>query len=657
MQPRYSVIIPAHNEQDRIERTLREYAAEFADSEIIVVLNACSDRTKDAVHTVRADYENVEYVEIDYPVGKGGAVRAGFLVARSPLVGFVDADGSTPASEMRRLFERLAETDAVVGSRWIPGARVTVAQPFKRRLASRAFNGLVRLFFDLQMRDTQCGAKVFRAECLQRVMQSVETSNFAFDVDLLVALKRAGFRIREEPTVWNDRSGTRVNLLSASALMLSAIVRLRLRFSVLRLIVPFFDRFFPTGPIRVHDGFSILIINWRDPKHPQSGGAETYLFEMAKRWAALGNRVEWLTAGFKGCAPHETLDGVRITRVGNAATVYLRVPWTYLSRFRDRFDAIIDAENGIPFFSPLFSLKTKLCLIFHVHKRVFLSQLPPPFSWMFAWIETRVMPWVYRNSRFVTISNTTREEMLENNFSQQPIEVVQSGVGEDCVPAPKSSVPVISYVGRLKRYKRIDALLRAFTAVRRSYPNAKLIVAGSGDQEQSLRALALRLGLTDSVEIRGYVSDAEKVEILQQSWVFVTASSMEGWGIAAIEANACGTAAICYDVPGLREAVIDGVNGLVLPDGSDLAPAILRVLTDGALRAELSRGALLRASQFSWDATAEKFLDVIMRNVAGHSFSMARVSDHWRVIRGTCTKGTGTTSEHVTLAFRQSEKV
>lgn len=633
--PRYSVIIPAHNEEARIETTLADYAGVFYDSEIIVVLNGCTDGTEACVRGVRARYPNVEYVEIQHAVGKGGAVRAGFLVARSSIIGFADADGATPAAEMRRLFERLGTFDGVIASRWMKESRVTKAQPFRRRVASRVFNAFARLFFGLKFRDTQCGAKVFRADALQKVIRNVETSNMAFDVDLLFAMKNAGLNVSEEPTEWQDVSGTSVHLAYASMRMFSALVRLRLRYSALRLLLPAFDRIFPTRPMRLHHGFSILILNWRDPSHPQAGGAETYLFEMAKRWAMWGNRVEWLTAGYKGCAPEDDMNGVRIKRVGNAATVYAAVPWTYLRQYRDRFDVVIDAENGIPFFSPLFSMKAKLCLIFHVHKRVFEQQLPRWISWFFVWLETKVMPYVYRGSRFVTISNTSKEEMLELGFSREPIEIVHSGVDEACVPGIKSQVPLISYVGRLKRYKRIDDLVRAFSQVRAQMPDARLVLAGSGDQEPVLRALVAELGLNDSVDILGYVDDATKVRVLQQSWLFVTPSSMEGWGIAAIEANACGTPALAYDVPGLREAIVTGVSGLIVPDGSDLVRPMLDVLGDAQLRATLEAGAIQRARQFSWTAAAEQFLDIIMRHVAGDCFSLVHIKDHWRVVAGT----------------------
>ncbi|MFN2450540.1 MAG: glycosyltransferase, partial [Candidatus Baltobacteraceae bacterium] len=318
MTPRYSLIVPAHNEAARIEPMLRAYAGAFSDSEIIVVLNGCTDGTGECVGRLKQEFGNIEYVEIDAAVGKGGAVRAGFLIARADVVGFVDADGSTSAHEMRRLFDRLGANDALIASRWIAGATIHRAQPFKRRWASRVFNALIRVFFGLSVRDSQCGAKVFRAHCLRSIMSGVETSNMAFDVDLLYALKRAGVRVIEEPTEWTDVSGTSVRIVPAARAMLRALIRLRLRHApFVHYVVPFFDRFFGTQPIRVHDGFSILILNWRDPKHPQAGGAETYLFEMARRWAAGGNDVEWITAGFKGAAKQETLDGVAVTRVGN----------------------------------------------------------------------------------------------------------------------------------------------------------------------------------------------------------------------------------------------------------------------------------------------------------------------------------------------------
>ena len=634
MSPRYSVIIPAHNEENRIEATLRDYASVFDDSEILVVLNGCSDKTEDRVRSVRREYANIQYIEIPHPVGKGGAVRAGFLLAQAPLVGFVDADGATPATEMLRLFSLIGNSDAVIGSRWMRGSTVEVSQPFQRRVASRVFNTCVRVLFGLPFHDTQCGAKVFKAKALEAVIERVETANMAFDVDVSFALKEAGYKITEAPTVWRDVEGTRVRLVSASAKMFASLLRLRMRESFLRYALPFFDRLFPTKPIRVHDGFSILILNLRDPTHPQAGGAETYLFEMAKRWVTLGNDVEWLTASYKGAERNAMLDGVRITRVGNAVTVYGAVPLEYLRNFRDRFDVIVDSENGIPFFSPLFSLKTKICVMHHVHQRVFRAHLPFPVSEIFAWIERKVMPLVYSGSQFVAVSDDTRSEMEQLRISKTPIEVVRNGVDPRLLPGEKATAPTVLYLGRLKAYKRVDLLIRAFARVLASVPDAVLMIAGAGDAKEQLVQLVNELGLHSKVSFEGYVDDRRKRELLQQAWVYVSASEMEGWGISVTEANACGTPAVAFAVPGLREAIIANVNGLLVPDGQDLSRAITSLLSDHELRERLERGALERARTLSWDRSAEDLLEIIMRCVAGTSYSLVRLKDHWTVVSG-----------------------
>lgn len=249
--PKYSVIIPAYNEARRIERTLREYAAVFADGELIVVLNNCTDDTAQAVHKVTAP--RLRAIEIKKSIGKGGAVRAGFLLARAPLVGFVDADGSTPATEMRRLFDLLADAEAAIGSRWMRGAQLDPPQPLVRRVASRVFNLLARMVTRLPFSDTQCGAKAFRADILVEVLPSVETANFAFDVDLLAALARRGARIVEVPIKWHDHSTSRLRIVRASLRMSGALARLAVKRLKLNWALPLFDRVIPTRPMTLHE--------------------------------------------------------------------------------------------------------------------------------------------------------------------------------------------------------------------------------------------------------------------------------------------------------------------------------------------------------------------------------------------------------------------
>ncbi|MBV8117479.1 MAG: glycosyltransferase [Candidatus Eremiobacteraeota bacterium] len=626
-RPRFSVIIPAHNEQERIGKTLDDFVGVFTDSEIIVVLNGCTDATRDVVNRMRAP--NLVIIEIPDAVGKGGAVRAGFLTACAEVIGYVDADGSTPAREMRRLCEAVGDSDGVVGSRWLPGSLVAIRQSWVRRLASRNFNVIVRILFGLNYYDTQCGAKVFRRGALERVMRDVETANLAFDVDLLFTMKRLRMQIREEPTYWIDMQGSRVKLASASLHMFAAIVRLRLRHSLFDFIVPLYDRIFPTNPVRLHHNLRILVLNWRDPKHPQAGGAETYLFEQAKRWVRWGHHVEWLSGGFPGGAARERVESIPVRRVGNALTVYGAVGLTYLREFRDRFDVVIDSSNGIPFFSPLFSMKAKVCIVYHVHREVFKKHLPGWLAHCLAWCEEKLVPLVYRKVHFVTISDDTRTEMRRVGIGKAGVGLVRCGVDGSLTPGEKAGVPTVLYLGRLKAYKRVDRLIEAFARVVERVPSATLRIAGTGDALPGLRKLVASLHLEDAVVFEGFVNEARKRELLQQSWVTVSLSEMEGWGITAIEGNACGTPAVAYDVPGLREAIVHDESGLIVPEGCDVADAIVAVLKDDVLRRRLERGAIARAAAFSWDEAARLMLKEIMRAIVGLEFRAVDLDGRW----------------------------
>lgn len=630
--PKYSLVIPAHNEEARIGPTLTRYAEVFSDSEVIVVLNGCTDLTKDVVIGVKRLYQNLRLLEIPDPVGKGGAVRAGILVSRASVVGYVDADGSTPAEEMRRLFESLGESDCVIASRWLPASRIAVPQPFRRRIASRCFNAAVKLLFHLPFRDTQCGAKVFRKTALDEVLGEVETSNLAFDVDMLFQLKERGFVVHEEPTHWVDAAGSRVHLAKSSLRMLAALMRLRLRHSFFRLIVPVFDRMFPTKPMRTHGRLRILILNWRDITHPQAGGAEAYLFEQAKRWVALGHHVQWLTSKYPGASDTDEIEGVLIRRAGGTITQYLVLPLVYLREFRDRFDVVIDSENGIPFFTPLYSLKPKICMVYHVHQKVFKKHLPAFLAYPLMWCEAKLVPFLYRRAHFVTISEDTRREMERLRIGRRSIGLVHCGVDTDLKPGERSAQPSLLYLGRLKPYKRVDLLIEAFSRVREQIPEAILRIAGTGDARPGLERQVQALGLTDAVVFEGFVSAKRKAELLREAWVFVSPSEMEGWGISVIEANASATPAVAFEVPGLGEAIIQGQNGLLVPDGGDLAVPITMILRDADLRARLEHGALERAQAFSWDNSATRMLEEIMRALVGSEVRTIELDDRWAFV-------------------------
>lgn len=247
-----SLIIPAHNEQARIGRMLDSYLPFFTrrygrDIEIIVVVNGSTDDTAAVVGRYADGFPQLRCIVEPGAIGKGGALILGFREARGDLVGFVDADGSTPPAAFQDLIDRIGDADVAVASRWCRGATVSPPQPLARRIASRVFNLMTRLFFGLRLTDTQCGAKLMKRAALVPILGSLGITRWAFDVDLLFQMHRAGRIIVEIPTEWHDVAGSKIDILPASAEMAVAIVRLRLLYSPFRWIVGLYDRL--VGPL------------------------------------------------------------------------------------------------------------------------------------------------------------------------------------------------------------------------------------------------------------------------------------------------------------------------------------------------------------------------------------------------------------------------
>jgi glycosyltransferase involved in cell wall biosynthesis len=231
---RLLLLIPAYNEERRIEPVLRDYARYFKENypgkfQLVVVLNGCTDDTVGVVWRVAADYPAVSALEFQAPIGKGGALIEGLKLAPlADIIGYVDADGATPPRAFHDLARRIDEADCVIGSRWLPGAVLHVEQSGRRQFASRAFHVIVQLLFWMNIRDTQCGAKVMRREAVEQVHSSLRIADMAFDINLLYSLHRAGYRILEVPTEWTDKIGSKVTLFRTSLVMFLSALRIRL---------------------------------------------------------------------------------------------------------------------------------------------------------------------------------------------------------------------------------------------------------------------------------------------------------------------------------------------------------------------------------------------------------------------------------------------
>lgn len=234
-----SIIIPAYNAERLIATTFNDYAVYFSteyhqDFEIIVIVNGCTDRTSEIVLEHCAKFPQVTSKQFEKKLGKGGALIEGFKIARGDILAFVDVDGATRPEELHKLIKGLGASDGAIGSRWLTGSNMLVKQPLPRRIASRGFNLLVKLLFSLPFKDTQCGAKVFKKHAIDEVLARLQTTNFAFDVELLYRLKKGGYKVDEVPIIWEDRLGSTLNLKRAVPTMFLAVLRLRILDSPLK---------------------------------------------------------------------------------------------------------------------------------------------------------------------------------------------------------------------------------------------------------------------------------------------------------------------------------------------------------------------------------------------------------------------------------------
>jgi glycosyltransferase involved in cell wall biosynthesis len=233
-EPSLLLLIPAYNEERRIEPVLREYARYFQENyrgnfQLVVVLNGCRDNTLGVVKRVAADHPSIGAVDIPDPIGKGGALIEGLKLAPlADAIGYVDADGATPPAAFHDLVRRLDQADCVIGSRWLPGAVLHVEQSSRRQFVSRGFHLIVEALFRMHIKDTQCGAKVMRRQAVEKVHSSLRIADMAFDINLLYSLKRAGFRILEVPTEWTDKIGSKVKVFRTSLVMFLSVVRIRI---------------------------------------------------------------------------------------------------------------------------------------------------------------------------------------------------------------------------------------------------------------------------------------------------------------------------------------------------------------------------------------------------------------------------------------------
>ena len=372
-------------------------------------------------------------------------------------------------------------------------------------------------------------------------------------------------------------------------------------------------------------GLRILWLNWRDIRHPLAGGAEVYTHEVARRLAAMGHEVVLVTSRAPGLAAEEEISGYHVVRSGGRLSVYYHAYRLYC-KTRDtwRPDVVIDEVNTLPFLTPLYAEEPIVVLIHQLCRdcwRYAVHPLAQPPGWFLEKTLHRIYTRAARKGKVravVTVSESTKRDLVELGYPEHLVTIAYNGLDWDryreCPGLAREKEDLVVYVGRITPYKRLQNLLKAWSLVEKEHPGTRLVIAGRPDHKylEKLKKLAEKLGLRRAT-IRTNISHEEKLQLLARAKTLVYTSTREGWGQTILEAAACKTPAIAYNVPGLRDAVKHMETGILVEPGNteQLANTIKLLLIDNNLRNRLAENAYMYTQRFNWDNTAEKFLEVI----------------------------------------------
>ncbi len=358
----------------------------------------------------------------------------------------------------------------------------------------------------------------------------------------------------------------------------------------------------------------VLFVNWRDLSHPEGGGSERYVHQVAEGLAAAGLKVTLFCAAHDRAPADEVVNGVRIVRRGSRLAVYPRA-LAFVRRTRPRL--VVDVQNGIPFGSTLVRRGPVTAVVYHVHREqwpIVFGKIMGRVGW---WLESIVAPLLYRRCRYVTISESTRGEMAGLGIDADRITVVPVGI--EPVPAVatrRSDTPELVALGRLVPHKRVEHALEVLARLSDRWPDLRLTIIGDGWWEDQLRADAARLGVADRVTFAGFVDEQGKHELLASAWVHLCPSIKEGWGLVVNEAGGHEVPTVgYYSSGGLRESILDGVSGVLVDDLDQMTAAAGRLLEDDDTRREMGAAAARHTASLEWPSTVRRFAAVLARSV------------------------------------------
>lgn len=358
----------------------------------------------------------------------------------------------------------------------------------------------------------------------------------------------------------------------------------------------------------------VLWLSWKDVQHPLSGGAEVVANQVAKRVVKDGGEVIFLTAGFDGGKPQETIDGSKIIRLGNRFSVYWKACRYYKKNLVGWADVVIDEMNTVPFFAkwyvnePAFFLPHQLC------RQTWFYQVPFPLS-VIGYLLEPVYLWLLRGYQTITVSESTKQDLQRFGFRADRIHIIPEGLDivaiNDLNAVGKYDKPTLLAFGAVRGMKRTTHSIKTFEIAKQSLPDLKLKVAGkvTGRYGQRVLRLIERSRYRDDIEYLGKVSRQQRVELMRRSHLILVTSVKEGWGLIVTEAASQGTPAVVYNIDGLRDSVRNRKTGIIVKKNTPaaLAAALVDMLNDQKTYARIRYDAWQWSKEFDFDKTYQAF--------------------------------------------------
>ena len=352
----------------------------------------------------------------------------------------------------------------------------------------------------------------------------------------------------------------------------------------------------------------ILWLAHRDPLHPRAGGAERTLLEITTRLVLMGHEVVILTVRWKGSKATDILNNVKVIRFGNTLFYHLFTP-IFLIKFKPSI-AVNDLGQAVPWLSTTVLRQKSIVFFRHLHSRSLPGQVGRPLAKLITSIEKAYFL-IYPNRTFVTESSTSKSDLIKIGINEDKIILNPPGVDlQKYNLYDKSQIPTVVYFGGFRKYKRPLETVAIFKEISLRMGEVRFIFIGNGPEILKVKSMVKKCRIDDKTIFTGKLEEFELAKMISQSWLNVHTSITEGWGLSIIEAAASGTPTVAYEVPGVVDTIVNGMNGFKIRDldREAFVEAALRILNDPFKWETTSRKV---AEKYSWDKAADVWSQLI----------------------------------------------